>query len=68
MPCTPLNKHRSVFALIDCNNFYASCERIFCPALSGKPLVVLSNNDRCIIARSEEAKGLASKWENRSSR
>lgn len=46
----------SVFALIDCNNFYASCERIFNPQLEGKPLVVLSNNDGCVIARSEEAK------------
>ncbi|MFC1732913.1 Y-family DNA polymerase [candidate division KSB1 bacterium] len=45
-----------VFALIDCNNFYASCERVFNPHLEGKPVVVLSNNDGCIIARSEEAK------------
>lgn len=44
------------FALVDCNNFYASCERVFNPALAGKPVVVLSNNDGCIIARSEEAK------------
>ncbi len=43
-------------ALIDCNNFYASCERNFNPALVGKPIVVLSNNDGCVIARSEEAK------------
>jgi len=45
-------------ALIDCNSFYASCERIFDPKLLGKPIVVLSNNDGCIITRSEEAKAL----------
>jgi len=50
-----------VFALVDCNNFYASCERIFAPALEGKPVVVLSNNDGCVIARSEEAKQLGIK-------
>ena len=47
-----------VFALVDCNNFYVSCERVFCPALKGKPVVVLSNNDGCIVARSQEAKDL----------
>ena len=46
------------FALVDCNNFYASCERIFRPDLAKKPIVVLSNNDGCIIARSNEAKAL----------
>lgn len=45
-----------VFALVDCNNFYSSCEKIFYPSLEGKPIVVLSNNDGCVIARSEEAK------------
>lgn len=45
-----------MFALIDCNNFYASCERLFRPDLNGKPVVVLSNNDGCVIARSNEAK------------
>ena len=45
-----------MFALIDCNSFYASCERIFRPDLEGKPVVVLSNNDGCVIARSAEAK------------
>ena len=45
-------------ALVDCNNFYASCERVFQPKLRGKPLVVLSNNDGCVIARSNEAKAL----------
>ena len=43
-------------ALIDCNNFYASCERVFDPSLQDKPVVVLSNNDGCVIARSAEAK------------
>jgi len=47
-----------MFALVDCNNFYASCERAFNPALRLRPVVVLSNNDGCIIARSEEAKAL----------
>ena len=47
-----------MFALIDGNNFYASCERVFDPALRGRPLVVLSNNDGCAIARSAEAKAL----------
>ena len=45
-----------MFALIDCNNFYASCERVFRPDLNGRPVVVLSNNDGCVIARSNEAK------------
>ncbi|HKX85029.1 MAG TPA: Y-family DNA polymerase [Flavobacterium sp.] len=45
-----------MYALVDCNNFYASCERIFKPKLIGKPIVVLSNNDGCIISRSDEAK------------
>ena len=49
---------RKLFALVDCNNFYASCERVFRPTLKGKPVVVLSNNDGCVIARSEEAKAL----------
>ena len=47
-----------MFALIDCNNFYASCERVFQPDLIDKPIVVLSNNDGCVIARSNEAKSL----------
>ncbi len=49
---------KTVFALMDCNNFYVSCERLFRPALEGRPVVVLSNNDGCIIARSNEAKAL----------
>ncbi len=47
-----------IFALLDCNNFYVSCERLFRPELADKPVVVLSNNDGCIIARSNEAKKL----------
>ncbi|OQW65481.1 MAG: SOS mutagenesis and repair protein UmuC [Nitrospira sp. ST-bin5] len=47
-----------IFALVDCNNFYASCERVFNPRLEGKPIVVLSNNDGCVVARSNEAKAL----------
>jgi len=56
-----LKDHSSLnrsFALVDCNNFYASCERIFNPKLIGRPIVVLSNNDGCIITRSAEAKDL----------
>tara|TARA_A100001011_G_scaffold259800_1_gene268219 strand:+ start:5728 stop:6987 length:1260 start_codon:yes stop_codon:yes gene_type:complete len=47
-----------MFALVDCNNFYASCERVFQPQWEGKPIVILSNNDGCVIARSNEAKTL----------
>ena len=47
-----------VFALVDCNNFYVSCERVFNPKLAGKPVIVLSNNDGCAVARSNEAKAL----------
>lgn len=47
-----------MFALVDCNNFYASCERVFKPNLIDKPVVILSNNDGCVIARSNEAKQL----------
>jgi DNA polymerase V len=50
-----------MFALVDCNNFYVSCERIFNPRLEGVPVVVLSNNDGCIISRSNEAKALGLK-------
>jgi DNA polymerase V len=49
---------KKIFALVDCNNFYASCERLFRPELNRKPVVVLSNNDGCIVARSNEAKAL----------
>lgn len=47
-----------MFALVDCNNFFVSCERVFQPQLKEKPVVVLSNNDGCIVSRSQEAKGL----------
>ena len=50
-----------MIGLIDCNNFYASCERVFRPDLNGKPVIVLSNNDGCVIARSNEAKSLGVK-------
>lgn len=56
-----LENSESFFALIDCNNFYVSCERLFNPSLQHKPVVVLSNNDGCIIARSNEAKALGIK-------
>ncbi|HTY08678.1 MAG TPA: Y-family DNA polymerase [Candidatus Edwardsbacteria bacterium] len=49
---------RPLFALADCNSFYASCERVFDPSLEGRPVVVLSNNDGCVIARTAEAKAL----------
>ncbi len=47
-----------MYALVDCNNFYASCERVFRPDLLGQPVVILSNNDGCVIARSNEAKAV----------
>jgi DNA polymerase V len=47
-----------MYALVDCNNFYASCERVFQPKLNGQPIVVLSNNDGCVISRSNEAKAI----------
>jgi DNA polymerase V len=47
-----------MYALVDCNNFYASCERVFQPQYNGKPVVILSNNDGCVISRSNEAKAL----------
>ena len=47
-----------MFALVDCNNFYVSCERVFNPSLQGKPVAILSNNDGCVIARSDEVKAL----------
>lgn len=61
MLSTMSNSHstsKSLFALVDCNNFYVSCERVFQPKLEGKPVVVLSNNDGCAVARSNEAKAL----------
>ena len=50
-----------MYAIIDCNNFYASCERVFNPKLNDKPVIVLSNNDGCVIARSNESKKLGIK-------
>ena len=50
-----------LIALVDCDNFYASCERLFRPDLKRKPIVVLSNNDGCVIARSKEAKAMGIK-------
>ena len=47
-----------MIALVDCNNFYVSCERVFNPLLAARPVVVLSNNDGCVVARSNEAKAL----------
>jgi DNA polymerase V len=52
---------QKLFALVDCNNFYVSCERLFNPKLEGKPVVVLSNNDGCVVSRSSEAKALGVK-------
>ncbi|MGP7732912.1 translesion error-prone DNA polymerase V subunit UmuC [Oceanimonas smirnovii] len=51
----------TTYALVDCNNFYASCERLFRPDLRGRPIVVLSNNDGCVVARSAEAKAMGLK-------
>jgi DNA polymerase V len=48
-------------ALVDCNNFYVSCERVFRPDLQNKPVIVLSNNDGCAVSRSNEAKALGVK-------
>jgi len=50
-----------MFALVDCNNFFVSCERVFRPDITGKPAIVMSNNDGCVIARSEEAKAIGIK-------
>ncbi len=50
-----------LFGLADCNNFYCSCERVFHPDLRYKPVIVLSNNDGCVVARSEESKKLGIK-------
>ena len=50
-----------MYGLVDCNNFYASCERIFNPKLNKEPVIVLSNNDGCVIARSNESKRIGIK-------
>ncbi len=57
----PAAYHSRIFALVDVNNCYVSCERMFDPSLNGKPVVVLSNNDGCVVARSAEAKALGIK-------
>lgn len=54
-------KNQSVYVLADCNNFYVSCERLFNPKLEGIPVIVLSNNDGCVVARSQEAKKIGIK-------
>lgn len=54
-------KNTKIYALIDCNNFYVSCERVFIPKLRHKPVIVMSNNDGCVIARSNEVKELGIK-------
>ena len=58
---SPLQGVRGCFAIVDCNSFYCSCERLFRPELMNKPVVVLSNNDGCIISRSDESKDLGVK-------
>jgi len=55
-------------ALVDCNSFYASCEQVFRPYLKDKPVVVVSNNDGCVVARSAKAKAIGSQWEYRFSK
>jgi DNA polymerase V len=59
-PCDSLHPRGMImpryYALVDCNNFYVSCERVFNPSLQGRPVVILSNNDGCAVARSNEAK------------
>ena len=52
-----------MYGIIDCDNCYVSCERVFRPDLEGKPVVVLSNNDGCVVARSNEAKDKARQLE-----
>ena len=58
MSCIRSSLKQAFFALVDCNNFYVSCERVFQPHLEGRPVVVLSNNDGCVVARSNEVKVL----------
>ena len=56
-----MSRKRPTYALVDCNSFYCSCERLFRPELRHVPVVVLSNNDGCVIARTPEAKALGIK-------
>src|SRR5215204_6984632 len=58
IPLSALQDAGGLYAIVDCNSFYCSCERVFRPELAEKPVVVLSNNDGCIISRSDEAKAL----------
>ena len=55
------NYTKNKIALVDCNSFYVSCERLFKPKIQNRPVVVLSNNDGCVISRSKEAKSLGIK-------
>lgn len=61
MPASGTAASQQIFALVDVNNFYVSCERVFNPALENRPVVVLSNNDGCAVARSNEVKALGVK-------
>ena len=54
-------KQQNMYALVDCNNFFVSCERVFRPDLQKRPVVVLSGNDGCVVARSNEVKQLGIK-------
>lgn len=56
-----ITKPNKYIAVIDCNNFFVSCERVFRPELRNKPTIVLSNNDGCVVARSNEVKALGIK-------
>ena len=56
-----MSSYERIYALIDINNCYVSCERVFNPSLNNKPVIVLSNNDGCAVARSNEAKALGIK-------
>ena len=56
-----IRRNRNKIALVDCNSFYVSCERLFNPKIEKKPVVVLSNNDGCVISRSQEAKSMGIK-------
>mgnify|MGYP000715698970 CR=1 FL=1 len=60
---TKCNK-KKIIALVDCNSFYVSCERLFNPKIKNVPVIVLSNNDGCVISRSTEAKQIGIKWES----
>jgi DNA polymerase V len=61
MSYTSYSRKKNTIALIDCNSFYVSCERLFNPKIINKPVVVLSNNDGCVISRSTEAKKIGIK-------